>query len=75
MRLVNWEPFGDVDLFFNRLMPSTFARMPELNFENNGKRVKFTPSADISETTTEYVIRTELPAVKRRTSRSRSTTA
>ncbi|HMD75714.1 MAG TPA: Hsp20/alpha crystallin family protein [Steroidobacteraceae bacterium] len=65
MRLVNWEPFGDVDLFFNRLMPSTFARMPELTFETNGKKVRFAPTADISETAAEYVIRAELPAVKK----------
>ena len=65
MRLVNWEPFGDVDLFFNRLIPSTFARMPELAFEANGKKVKFAPTADISETNAEFVIRAELPAVKK----------
>ena len=65
MRLVNWEPFGVVDLFFIRFMPSTFARMPELTFETNGKKVKFAPSADISETAAEYVIRAELPAVKK----------
>jgi HSP20 family protein len=66
MRLVNWEPFGDVDLLFNRLMPSAFARWPEMAFDSEGgKKVKFAPSADISETNTEYVIRAELPAVKK----------
>ncbi len=65
MSLVRWEPFGDVDTFFNRLMPSNYANWPRLSVEANGKKLDWAPSADISETDKEYVIRAELPAVKK----------
>lgn len=62
MSLVRWEPFADVDTLFSRLMPGSFGR---LALPGNGKKVEWTPSADISETDKEYVIRAELPAVKK----------
>ena len=65
MSLVRWEPFGGVETLFNRTMPSAFAGWPRLALEGNGGKVEWAPSADISETEKEYVIRTELPAVKK----------
>lgn len=65
MSLVRWDPFADMDTLFNRLMPSGFARWPRLPTENGGKKLEWAPSADISETDKEYVIRAELPAVKK----------
>jgi HSP20 family protein len=65
MSLIRWEPFGDVDTFFNRLVPSSYATFPRLSVEGNGKKLDWAPSADISETDKEYVIRAELPAVKK----------
>jgi HSP20 family protein len=66
MSLIRWEPFGLVDDAFGRLMPSTFGRWPRFAFEGNGgKAIEWTPSADISETDSEYLIRAELPAVKK----------
>jgi len=65
MSLIRWEPFGDVDTFFNRLVPSSYANFPRLSLEGNGKKLDWAPSADISETDKEYVIRAELPAVKK----------
>jgi HSP20 family protein len=62
MSLIRWEPFGDVDALFNRLMPSGYAR---LALAGNGRKLDWSPSADISETDKEYVIRAELPAVKK----------
>jgi HSP20 family protein len=62
MSLIRWEPFGDVDMFFNRLMPAGFARLPAVG---NGKKIEWSPSADISENDKEYLIRAELPAVKK----------
>jgi len=64
MRMIRWDPFGDVDALFNRLVGS--AAMPRLTLEGNGGRqLEWAPSADISETDKEYVIRAELPAVKK----------
>ena len=64
MSLVRWDPFGDVDALFNRMLsgqlwPRLAAR------EGNGNKLQWAPSADISETDKEYVIRAELPAVKK----------
>ena len=63
MSLVRWDPFADMDTLFNRLMPSGFTRWPRLSGDNG--KVEWAPSADISETTQEYVIRASLPAVKK----------
>jgi HSP20 family protein len=65
MSLIRWEPFGSVDTFFNRMLPSTLANWPRLTLEGSGGKVEWAPSADISETEKEYVIRAELPAVKK----------
>lgn len=64
MSLIRWDPFADVDTMFNRLMPGNFAKWPRLGVEN-GQKLDWAPSADISETDKEYVIRAELPAVKK----------
>jgi HSP20 family protein len=65
MSLIRWEPFGGVDTLFNHTIPSAFANWPRMTLEGNGGKVEWAPSADISETEKEYVIRAELPAVKK----------
>lgn len=65
MRLTRLDPFGDLDTLFNRLMLRRFARWPQISPEGGaGSKLEWLPSADISETDKEYVIRAELPAVK-----------
>jgi|SRR3569833_1273785 len=65
MSIVRWEPFGEMDSLFNRLMPSMFGRWPSHLGTSNGDSIRWTPSANISETDKEYLIRAELPAVKK----------
>jgi HSP20 family protein len=65
MSIVRWEPFGEFDNLFNRLMPSTLSRWPLRMMRSNGVPFEWAPSADISETDSEYLIRAELPAVKK----------
>jgi HSP20 family protein len=65
MSIVRWEPFGEMDSLFNRLMPSMFGRWPGRIGAPNGDTVTWAPTADISETEKEYLIRAELPAVKK----------
>jgi HSP20 family protein len=66
MSLVRWEPFAGTDEIFNRLMPAMFGRWPRLSVPANGtSKYDWSPSADISETDKEYVIRAELPAVRK----------
>jgi len=65
MSIVRWEPFGEMDSLFNRLMPSMLSRWPGRLGTPNGGTVEWSPSANISETDKEYLIRAELPAVKK----------
>ena len=61
MSLVRWNPFSDVDTLFHRL-----ATLPRVGFDTDGgKQVQWSPSVDISETDQEYVVKAELPAVKK----------
>ena len=66
MSLIRWDPFGEVDALFNRLLPSGLARWPQAALEGNGgRKLAWSPSTDISETGKEYVIRATLPAVNK----------
>jgi len=61
MAVIRWDPFSNVDSLFNRL-----ANWPRLALEgSSGNKLDWAPSADISETDKEYLIRAELPAVKK----------
>jgi HSP20 family protein len=65
-RLVHWDPFSDLDTPFSRMMPRLLGSWPRLASELEGdERFGWSPSADISETDKEYLIRAELPAVKK----------
>jgi HSP20 family protein len=58
MRLTRWEPLREMDEFFREYSPFfTRARRDE----SNG----WTPTANISETEKEYLIKAELPEVKK----------
>lgn len=66
MSRIRWVPLEEVAPLFNRLMSSNFARWSGPSPEaTGGNKVEWAPTADISETDTEYVIRAELPAVKK----------
>ena len=65
MNMLRWDPFGDVNTLFH-LMPSGTAGWPRRATEGAAQRkVEWSPSADISESDKEYVIRMDLPAVKK----------
>src|ERR1700758_3330918 len=63
MSLIRWDPFAEIDTLFNRALSGDF--WPRLSMEGNAKKLQWAPSADISETDKEYVIRAALPAVKK----------
>ena len=65
MSLVRWEPFSGVDEIFNRMLPASFGRWPRLTPPSNLEKYEWSPSADVSETEKEFLIRAELPAVKK----------
>ena len=64
MNLVRWDPFAEVDSLLNRVL-SRSGRWARLPSEGGNGNVEWSPSADISETEKEFVIRAELPAVKK----------
>jgi HSP20 family protein len=65
MSVIRWEPFGDGNTLFH-LMPSGLAGWPRRAAETGGgRKTEWSPCADISETDKEYVIRLDLPAVKK----------
>ena len=57
MNITRWEPFKEMEDFFRQYSRSLRPR--------NGELADWTPTADISETPTEYLIKAELPAVKK----------
>lgn len=63
MSIVRWDPFASMDASFNRLLPGLFGRWPQLSDDGSG--IDWRPSADISETDQEFLIRAELPAVRK----------
>jgi HSP20 family protein len=61
MNVIRWEPFREVDELFRQYSP-LFSRALR---RNAGEAGEWTPVADISETDQEYVIKAELPEVKK----------
>jgi HSP20 family protein len=64
MSLIRWDPFTGVDDLFAR-MPAALSRWPRGLQSSAERAIEWTPSVDISETDTEFLIRAELPAVKK----------
>ena len=65
MKLTQWEPFRDMEQFLARMNPAGFWPPARALPEISGARLQWAPSADISETEQEYLIRAELPAVRK----------
>ncbi len=65
MNLTPWEPFKEADDFFRSFSPALFGRWPRLFGENGETPYKWSPAADISETDKEYLVKAELPGIKR----------
>lgn len=65
MTMIRWEPFRELSELVNRPIGVSFPRW--MGFQNPGidSDIEWAPAVDISETDTEYVVRADLPAVKR----------
>jgi len=64
MRVIKWEPFRDVDDMLERVFADTMRRWPRTS--NDERRVyDWAPAADVSETDSEYLIKAELPEVRK----------
>lgn len=61
MNITRWEPFREIEDVFRQYSPF-FGRALR---RNGGEEVEWSPVADISETEKEYLIKAELPDVKK----------
>jgi HSP20 family protein len=67
MTLIRWEPLREMDDFFARYSPF-FGRLPGGRAATAGEQPEtavWTPAANISETENEYLIKAELPEVRK----------
>jgi HSP20 family protein len=64
MRVIKWEPFRDVDDVFDRFFAETMRRWPRVETEGRAAQ-DWAPAADVSETEAEYLIKADLPAVRK----------
>jgi HSP20 family protein len=67
MRVIKWEPFRDVDDVFDRFFAETLRRWPRAGDSPAAatQAREWAPAADVSETDGEYVIKAELPEVRK----------
>jgi HSP20 family protein len=64
MRVIKWEPFRDVDDVFDRFLAETMRRWPRPAAEGRAA-LDWAPAADVSETEAEYLIKADLPEVRK----------
>jgi HSP20 family protein len=64
MRVIKWEPFRDVDDVFDRFIAESLRRWPRPPAESRAA-FDWAPAADVSETDGEYLIKADLPAVRK----------
>jgi len=64
MRVIKWEPFRDVDDMFERFFAETMRRVPR-QAAQSPQASEWAPLADVSETEGEYLIKAELPEVRK----------
>jgi HSP20 family protein len=64
MRVIKWEPCRDVDDVFDRFVAETLRRWPRQAAEGQAA-LDWAPAADVSETEAEYLIKADLPEVRK----------
>lgn len=64
MTLVNWSPFREMEDMFNQY--GRLLARPTTGEREDGQAVQWRPTANISETDREYIIRAELPEVEKK---------
>jgi HSP20 family protein len=64
MRVIKWEPFRDVDDVFDRFFAESMRHWPRAAVANRAAQ-EWAPAADVSETEAEYLIKADLPEVRK----------
>jgi HSP20 family protein len=65
MNIVRWDPIREMDHFFARPIVSLMGRWQRPAAEADDRESTWTPTLDVSETDSEYLVRADLPAVKK----------
>ena len=65
MNLMRWEPFREANGFFRNFSPPMFGKWPQFFGEDGETKIEWSPAVDIKETEKEYLVKAELPGVKR----------
>lgn len=65
MNLMRWEPFREAEDFFRSLSRPMFGRWPQFSGDLGEIKLEWSPAVDIKETDGEYLVKAELPGVKR----------
>jgi HSP20 family protein len=65
MRVIKWEPFRDIDDVFDRFFAETLRRWPRAGATEGRQAYDWAPVADVSETEGEFLIKAELPEVRK----------
>jgi HSP20 family protein len=64
MRVIKWEPFRDMDDVFDRFVAESMRHWPRAATANRAAQ-EWAPAADVSETEVEYLIKADLPEVRK----------
>jgi HSP20 family protein len=64
MRVIKWEPFRDMDDVFDRFFAESMRRWPRQAAAGRTAQ-EWAPAADVSETEAEYLIKADLPEVRK----------
>ena len=64
MRVIKWEPFRDMDDVFDRFITESMRHWPRAATANRAAQ-EWAPAADVSETEAEYLIKADLPEVRK----------
>jgi HSP20 family protein len=64
MRVIKWEPFRDIDDMFERVFADALPRW-QRGTSDERRVYAWAPPADVSETDAEYLIKAELPEVRK----------
>ena len=64
MRVIKWEPFRDMDDVFDRVFAESMRHWPRAATANRAAQ-EWAPAADVSETEAGYLIKADLPEVRK----------
>jgi HSP20 family protein len=65
MNPVRWDPIREIDQLFSRPLGSFMGRWPRSAAEADDNVSAWAPALDVTETDSEYLVRADLPAVKK----------